>query len=119
VSIRKQYPFHARKVMHALWGLGQMMFTKVIVVVDEEVNVQDPSEVVWRVLANIDPRRDVTFTEGPADVLDHAADRPTLSTKMGIDATKKWPAEGFSRPWPDTIEMTPDVKRRVDEMLEG
>ncbi len=117
VSIRKQYPFHARKVMHALWGLGQMMFTKVIVVVDEEVNVQDPSEVVWRVGNNIDPKRDVTFSEGPADVLDHAADRPTLGTKIGIDATKKWPAEGFPREWPDTIEMTPEVKRRIDELL--
>jgi 4-hydroxy-3-polyprenylbenzoate decarboxylase len=117
VSIRKQYPFHARKVMHALWGLGQMMFTKVIVVVDEEVNVQDPSEVVWRVGNNIDPKRDVTFAEGPADVLDHAAQHPTLGTKMGLDATKKWPAEGFSRPWPDPITMTPDAKRRIDEIF--
>jgi 4-hydroxy-3-polyprenylbenzoate decarboxylase len=117
VSIRKQYPFHARKVMHALWGLGQMMFTKAIVVVDEEVNVQDTSEVVWRALANIDPKRDITFTEGPADVLDHAAQHPTLSSKIGIDATKKWPAEGFSRDWPDPIDMTPEIKRRIDGLL--
>ena len=118
VSIRKQYPFHARKVMHALWGLGQMMFTKAIVVVDEEVNVQDPAEVVWRVGNNIDPKRDITFTEGPADVLDHAATHPNISTKMGIDATKKWPGEGFSREWPGTIEMTPEVKRRIDEIFD-
>ena len=118
VSIRKQYPFHARKVMHALWGLGQMMFTKVIVVVDDDVNVQDPSEVVWRVGNNIDPKRDITFAEGPADVLDHAAQHPALSSKIGIDATKKWPAEGFSRPWPDPIVMTPEVKRRIDALLD-
>ncbi|MBN1918236.1 MAG: menaquinone biosynthesis decarboxylase [Verrucomicrobia bacterium] len=119
VSIRKQYPFHARKVMHALWGLGQMMFTKTIVVVDEEVNVQDPSEVAWRTLANIDPKRDITFAEGPTDVLDHAAQHPTLSSKLGIDATRKWPTEGFSRQWPDPIKMTPEVKRRIDELLGG
>jgi 4-hydroxy-3-polyprenylbenzoate decarboxylase len=119
VSIRKQFPFHARKVMHALWGLGQMMFTKAIVVVDEEVNVQDTSEVVWRSLSNIDPRRDITFSEGPADVLDHAADRATFGTKIGIDGTKKWSSEGFSREWPDAIEMTPEVKRRIDEIFGG
>jgi len=119
VSIRKQFPFHARKVMHALWGLGQMMFTKAIVVVDADVNVQDTSEVVWRSLANIDPRRDITFTEGPADVLDHAAERATFGTKIGIDATKKWPGEVFSREWPDAIEMTPEVKRRIDEIFGG
>ncbi|NQT19725.1 MAG: menaquinone biosynthesis decarboxylase [Planctomycetes bacterium] len=114
VSISKAYPFQAQKAMHALWGLGQMMFTKIIVVVDSGVNVHDVEEVMWRVGNNIDPRRDVTFVRGPADILDHAAATEHFGTKMGIDATRKWPEEGFDRPWPDDIVMTDEVKRKVD-----
>jgi len=116
VSIEKRYPGHAQKVMHALWGLGQMIFTKVLVVVNAEVNVQDPKEVVWVVGNNIDPRRDVVFADGPADVLDHASPIPCFGSKMGIDATRKWPEEGFTRPWPDPIRMSQEVKARVDAL---
>jgi 4-hydroxy-3-polyprenylbenzoate decarboxylase len=116
VSIRKSYPLHARKVMHAIWGLGQAMFSKCIVVVDEEVDVQNPREVAWRALNNIDPQRDIEFVLGPVDSLDHASRLPNFGSKMGIDATRKWPEEGFTRPWPDVIEMSPEVKRRVDEL---
>jgi 4-hydroxy-3-polyprenylbenzoate decarboxylase len=118
VRIKKRYPGHAYKVMHALWGLGQMMFTKCIIVVDEDVDVQDPAQVVWRTLANIDPQRDITFVKGPVDVLDHASSGPAFGTKMGIDATRKWPEEGFDREWPEVIRMSNDVKRRVEEMWE-
>ncbi len=113
VSIRKRYPGHARKVMHALWGLGQMMFSKVIVVVDEDVDVHDPQEVVWKVLNHIDPERDIQFTLGPLDSLDHASRLPNFGSKMGIDATRKWPGEGFERPWPDEIRMAREVVDRV------
>ncbi|MCC7173618.1 MAG: menaquinone biosynthesis decarboxylase [Bryobacterales bacterium] len=116
VSMRKSYPLHARKVMHAIWGLGQAMFTKCIVVVDEDVDVQNPREVVWKALNNIDPERDIQFVLGPVDSLDHASRLPNLGSKMGIDATRKWPQEGFTRPWPGLIEMSPEVKRRVDEL---
>jgi len=119
ISIEKKYPGHARKVMHSLWGLGQMMFTKVIIVVDGDVDVQDPRKVVWIVGNNIDPRRDVVFSEGPADVLDHASQDPGLGTKMGIDATRKWKEEGFEREWPEVIEMSEEVKNRVDAMWES
>lgn len=116
LSIRKAYPGHARKVMHAIWGTGQAMFSKVIVVVDEDVDVQNYSEVAWKALNNIDPQRDIEFVLGPIDSLDHASRLPDFGSKMGIDATRKWPQEGFTRRWPDLIEMTPDVKERVDEM---
>ncbi len=109
VSIRKQYPGQARKVMHAIWGLGQMMFTKVIVVVDEDVPVRDIGHVAWKALNNIDPKRDIEFVQGPVDELDHAAPLPRFGTKMGIDATRKWKGEGFERPWPDEITMPPDI----------
>ena len=114
VSIDKQYPFHARKVMHAIWGMGQLMFSKIIVVVDKDVNVQDTNEVLWKVGNNVDPRRDTVFVEGPLDVLDHSAPLPQAGSKMGIDATKKWPEEGFTREWPEEIKMTPDIKELVD-----
>jgi len=104
-------------VMHALWGLGQMAFTKIIIVVDEEVDVQNLSEVIWRVGNNIEPERDVCFVRGPVDILDHASQLPGFGSKMGIDATRKLPGEGFARPWPDVIEMSPDVKARVDALL--
>jgi 4-hydroxy-3-polyprenylbenzoate decarboxylase len=116
VSIRKSYPGQARKVMHAIWGLGQAMFSKCIVVVDEDVNVQDVREVAWKALNNIDPERDIEFVHGPVDSLDHASRLPNYGSKMGVDATRKWPAEGFTRPWPDVIRMAPDVKARVDEL---
>ncbi len=116
VSIRKSYPLHARKVMHAIWGLGQAMFSKCIVVVDEDVDVQNVSEVAWRALNNIDPQRDIEFVMGPIDSLDHASRLPNLGSKMGIDATRKWPAEGFVRPWPEVIRMPADVQQRVDEL---
>jgi len=116
VSIRKSYPGHARKVMSAIWGLGQAMFSKCIVVVDEDVNVQDVREVAWKALNNIDPERDIQFTLGPVDSLDHASRLANYGSKMGIDATKKWPGEGFSRPWPDVIRMSEDVRRRVDDL---
>lgn len=116
VSIRKSYAGQARKVMHAIWGLGQAMFTKAIVVVDEDVDVQNFSEVAWRALGNIDPERDIEFVHGPVDTLDHASRLPDYGSKMGIDATKKWAGEGFTRRWPDVITMPEEVKRRVDEM---
>jgi len=116
VSIRKSYPGHARKVMHAIWGLGQAMFSKCIVVVDEDVNVQDVREVAWKALNNIDPERDIQFVMGPIDSLDHASRLPNYGSKMGVDATRKWPGEGFTRPWPDVIRMSEDVQRRVDAL---
>ncbi len=116
VAIRKSYPGHARKVMHGIWGTGQAMFSKCIVVVDEDVNVQDLSEVAWKALNNIDPQRDIEFALGPVDSLDHASRLPNFGSKMGIDATRKWPAEGFTRPWPDVIKMSPEVTKRVDEL---
>jgi 4-hydroxy-3-polyprenylbenzoate decarboxylase len=116
VSIRKSYPGHARKVMHAIWGLGQAMFSKCIVVVDEDVDVQNVREVAWKALNNIDPERDVQFVMGPIDSLDHSSRLPNYGSKMGVDATRKWPGEGFARAWPGVIEMTADVKRRVDEL---
>jgi len=116
ISIRKSYPGHARKVMHSIWGLGQAMFSKVIVVVDEDVDVQNYSEVAWRALNNIDPQRDIEFVMGPIDSLDHASRLPDFGSKMGIDATRKWPQEGFTRRWPDVLEMKPEVKTRVAEM---
>jgi 4-hydroxy-3-polyprenylbenzoate decarboxylase len=116
VSIRKSYPGHARKVMNGIWSLGQAMFTKVLVVVDEDVNVQNFREVVWKALCAIDPERDVQFMLGPVDTLDHAARRQDFGSKMGIDATRKWSSEGFTRPWPDEILMDAAVKSRIDQL---
>ena len=115
VSIRKSYPGQARKVMHAIWSLGQAMFTKCIVVVDQDVNVQDIAEVTLKALNHIDPERDIQFTLGPIDSLDHASRLPNYGSKMGIDATRKWSTEGFHRPWPDEITMDPAVKAIVDK----
>ncbi len=116
VSIRKSYPLHARKVMHAIWGLGQAMFSKCIVVVDEDVDVQNVSEVAWKALNNIDPERDIQFVMGPIDALDHASRLPHYGSKMGVDATRKWKEEGFVRPWPDVIQMSSETKARVDQL---
>ncbi|MBX6333197.1 MAG: menaquinone biosynthesis decarboxylase [Gemmatimonadaceae bacterium] len=116
VSIDKQYPGHAYKVMNALWGQGLMSLAKVIVVVDKEVNVRDPQEAWWIALNNIDPERDTRFTMGPVDVLDHSSRAFTYGSKMGIDGTRKWPEEGFTREWPKVIAMDEATKRRVDAM---
>jgi 4-hydroxy-3-polyprenylbenzoate decarboxylase len=114
VSIRKSYPGQARKVMNAIWSLGQAMFTKCIIVVDEDVNVQDIGEVTLKVLNHIDPERDIQFTLGPVDSLDHASRLPNFGSKMGIDATRKWESEGFARPWPDEILMDAKTKSVVN-----
>jgi 4-hydroxy-3-polyprenylbenzoate decarboxylase len=105
VSIRKRFPGHARKVMNFLWGMGQMMYAKLIVVVDAAVNVQDISEVAWRALNNIDARRDLVLSDGPLDALDHSSPLPRYGTRLGIDATRKGADEGHTRPWPDPLEM--------------
>ena len=118
VSIRKSYAGHARKVMNGIWAMGQAMFTKCIVVVDEDCDVQDLAEVTLRVANNIDPERDIQFTLGPVDTLDHASRLPNYGSKMGIDATRKWKAEGFERPWPAMIEMDRGTKARVDALWE-
>jgi 4-hydroxy-3-polyprenylbenzoate decarboxylase len=116
VSIRKSYPGQARKVMNAIWSLGQAMFTKCIIVVDEDCDVQDISAVVLRATNNIDPERDVQFMLGPIDSLDHSSRLPNYGSKMGIDATRKWKAEGFERPWPAMIEMDRATKDKIDAM---
>jgi 4-hydroxy-3-polyprenylbenzoate decarboxylase len=114
VSIDKRYPGHADKVMHALWGQGLMSLAKVLVVVDKEVNVRNPVEAWWVALNNMDPERDVRFTMGPVDVLDHASRAFTYGSKMGIDATRKWPEEGFTRAWPKVIAMDDATRQAVD-----
>ncbi len=116
VSIRKSYPGQARKVMNAIWSMGQAMFTKCIVVVDEDCDVQNVAEVVLRVANNIDPERDIQFTLGPVDSLDHSSRLPNYGSKMGIDATRKWKAEGFTRPWPALIEMDRATKAKIDTL---
>ncbi|PCJ54915.1 MAG: menaquinone biosynthesis decarboxylase [Planctomycetota bacterium] len=113
IRIKKQYPGHARKIMNAIWGLGQAMFTKVIVVVDEDIDIHSDSEVAWATLNHIDPQRDMEFTLGPMEVLDHASRAACYGSKVGIDATRKWPEEGFTREWPDAIVMDPTVKKKV------
>jgi len=116
VSIDKQYPGQAYKVMNALWGQGLMALAKVIVVLDKDVNVRNVQEAWWVALNHIDPERDVRFSMGPIDVLDHSSRSFTYGSKMGIDATRKWPEEGFTRNWPKIIEMDADTKQRVDAM---
>jgi len=115
VSIKKSYPGHARKVMSGIWALGQAMFTKCIIVVDEDVDVQDIADVTLKALNHIDPERDIQFTMGPVDSLDHASRMPNYGSKMGIDATRKWTTEGFTRPWPDEITMDAKTKAMVDK----
>ena len=117
VSIKKHFPYHAMKVIHGLWGMGLMMFTKIIVVVDDDVNVHNMSEVLFRLCANIDPERDTIFTKGPADVLDHATPVMGCGSKIGIDATHKLKGEANTRPWPPVIQMDKAVKQRMNELL--
>lgn len=123
VSIRKTYPGQARKVMYGLWGLGLMMLAKCIVVVDDDTDVQDPSQVVWRVAHNVDPRRDLVIVDGPLDALDHASPMSHFGAKLGVDATRKWPEEGHPKKWPEDIVMTPEISQRVEarwqELMSG
>ena len=119
VSIKKSYPMQAYKIMHGLWGMGQMMFTKYIIVVDDDVDVHNTSEVLFQLCANTDPQRDGIFTKGPSDVLDHATSEIATGSKLGIDATKKIPGEGFKRPWPPLIKMDAAVKAKIEKLLGG
>ncbi len=114
VSIRKRYPGHAKKLMNAIWGLGLLSLTRCIVVVDDDVDVQDASAVAFRAFSNVDPARDSLIVDGPVDALDHAAPYFAYGSKIGFDATRKLPAEGVVRPWPDEIRMSADVRARVD-----
>jgi 4-hydroxy-3-polyprenylbenzoate decarboxylase len=114
VSIRKQYPGHPRKVMHALWGLGQLMFTRYVVVVDHDVDVHDLPEVLYRVGLQADPAEDLELVRGPVDQLSISNPVPNLGGKLGIDATKKGPSDGFPRAWPEEIRMDPGVVQKVD-----
>ena len=116
VSIKKDYPGHARKVMNGIWSLPQAMFTKCIVVVDHDTTIRDLNAVAWRVLNNIDPERDIQYVLGPVDQLDHSSRLPNFGSKMGIDGTRKWKSEGFDRPWPKEIEMTEEVKKKIDQL---
>jgi len=116
VSIDKRYPGHARKIMSAFWGLGQLMFSKTIIVVDKDVDVQNEAEVAWIVGTHYDPERDIQFTRGPVDDLEDASDLPAIGSKMGIDATRKWPSEGFHRTWPERVATTPEAKRKAEEI---
>jgi 4-hydroxy-3-polyprenylbenzoate decarboxylase len=114
VSIKKEYPGHAKKIINALWGMGQMMFTKTIIVVDADVDVQNISRTAWKIFNSIDPNRDFVFTEGPLDALDHAASLPNYGSKVGIDATKKWSSEGYPRKWPQEVKMPEEIENLLD-----
>jgi len=118
VSIDKRYPGHARKIMNAFWGLGQLMFSKTIIVVDKDVDVQNEAEVAWIVGTHIDPERDIQFTRGPVDDLEDASALAAYGSKMGIDATRKWPSEGFTRPWPTKISTSREAATRADDIWE-
>jgi 4-hydroxy-3-polyprenylbenzoate decarboxylase len=116
VSIRKQYPYQAFKVMHGLWGMGQMMFTKYIVAVDEDCDVHNTSEVLFRLCANTDPARDTNIIKNPSDSLDHAPTRQNIGSHMGFDATRKLPGENYHRPWPELLKMTDEARALVDAL---
>ncbi|HEY4716642.1 MAG TPA: menaquinone biosynthesis decarboxylase [bacterium] len=113
ISIEKRYPGHSQKIMNSIWGTGQLMFTKNIVVFDSNVNVHDIGEVLWRWGNNVDPARDITIVKGPLDVLEHASDIPGFGGKMGIDATRKRKEDGFKREWPEDIKMDPEISDLV------
>jgi 4-hydroxy-3-polyprenylbenzoate decarboxylase len=114
VKIRKEYPYQARRVMHAIWGAGQMSFTKFIVVVDEHVNVQDEQDVLFHLFSNCDPQRDSEIVHGPVDILDHASPEHGAGSKIGFDATAKWAEEGKVRAWPKELEMDEKTKELVE-----
>jgi 4-hydroxy-3-polyprenylbenzoate decarboxylase len=114
VSIKKQYPFHASRIAHGLWGSGQMSFSKVICVLDDDVDVQNTADVAWRLLANLDPKRDIAMVDGPVDQLDHGASQALYGGKMCIDGTRKWAEEGYKREWPEVARQGEAVKRHVD-----
>ena len=116
ISIRKQYPWQAYKIMHGLWGMGQMMFSKYIVVLDHDCDLQNSSEVLFRICANTDPQRDTLFTRNPSDALDHAPSVPNIGSHMGIDATRKLAGEGYTRDWPELITMPDEVRARIDQL---
>lgn len=118
ISINKRFAGHANKIINAVWGLGQLMFTKFVIVVDSDVDVHNISEVSWKIFNNTDPSRDCVITKGPLDVLDHSCDLVGYGGKMGIDATKKLAEEGFTRDWPEEIIMSENIKKIVDEKLE-
>lgn len=118
VSIRKQYAWQAYKVMHGLWGMGQIMFSKYIVVVDEDCDVHNTSEVLFRLCSHTDPQRDTSLIKNPSDALDHAPTFATLGTHMGFDATRKLATEGYTRRWPDLVCMSPEIRRWADKFLE-
>jgi len=113
VKIRKEYPYQARRVMHAIWGAGQMALTKIIVVVDEDVDVHDPDDVLFHLCANVDPARDLELVRGPLDILDHAAIECGAGGKLGIDATRKIPGEGPVRPFPPSLAMSAEIRELV------
>lgn len=115
IAIKKSYPGHAKKIMNTVWGMGQMMFTKMVIVVDHHVNPHDLSTVAWKVFNNIDAKRDMLIVDGPLDALDHSSPLPHYGHKIGIDATKKWPEEGHNRKWPDDIEMSEEIKNLVSK----
>src|SRR4051812_47029593 len=117
IAIDKRYPGHARKIMNAVWGLGQLMFSKTVIIVDKDVNVHDVREVAWIVGTHMDPSRDVQMTKGPLDDLDDACDIPAFGGKMGIDATRKWASEGYTRTWPARIRTTEQAGRRAAEII--
>jgi 4-hydroxy-3-polyprenylbenzoate decarboxylase len=117
VRLAKRYPGHARKVIHGLWGLGLLMLAKAIIVVDEWVDVQNLSQSAWQALGNVDWSHDVVVADGPVDHLDHASYQHSFGGKIGVDATAKWPEEGYQRAWPEPVAMTAEVKLRVDEIL--
>jgi 4-hydroxy-3-polyprenylbenzoate decarboxylase len=116
LSIKKQYPHHASRIAHGLWGSGQMSFSKVICVVDDDVDVQNTAEVAWRLLANLDPKRDISMVDGPVDQLDHGASQALFGGKMAIDGTRKWAEEGYKREWPEVALQSEAVKARVDAL---
>ncbi len=115
-QIKKEFAGQAFRVMNFAWSMGQMMFTKFVIVVDEDVDCHDYSQVAWRCFNNVDPSRDIQISKGPLDRLDHASNQQSFGYKMGIDATKPLPGEGYEREWPDSLEMSSEVKARVDAL---
>jgi 4-hydroxy-3-polyprenylbenzoate decarboxylase len=113
VSVKKRFPGQARKVMNFLWGMGQMMYTKCIIIVDEEVNAHNSSEVAWRAFNNVDARRDLVLSDGPLDALDHSSPLPRYGCRIGIDATRKGPDEGHTRAWPSPLVMDSNIEALV------